>query len=378
MKKVMIGLSGGVDSAIAAYLLKQSGYEVHGCFMRNWDAFASGDLKGNPTLNQDICPQEQDYLDALKVAEVLDIPLHRVDFYKEYWDEVFKRFLSEYEKGRTPNPDILCNRYIKFDSFRKYASSLGFDTIAMGHYALRKDENNIAYLYKAKDLNKDQTYFLSQITKEQLASCLFPLGNMLKSEVRELALKLNLTSVATKKDSTGICFIGERNFKEFLKNYLPSKRGDIVDINSGKILGKHDGVLYYTLGQRRGLGIGGIHDLPSGSWFVVSKNVKNNILYVAQGDENKYLLSDKALITNINWLSDKDDLPKDIGIKFRYRQKDHMGTYEILENGDVLLHYAPYKAVTPGQAAVFYDGDKMLGGGTIEKVYMEGKEKHLF
>lgn len=378
MKKVMIGLSGGVDSAIAAYLLKKQGYEVHGGFMRNWDAFANGDLKGNPTLNQDICPQEQDYLDALNVAEKLDIPLHRIDFYKEYWDEVFQRFLSEYKKGRTPNPDILCNKYIKFDSFRKFAKDLGFDTIAMGHYALRKDENGISYLYKAKDLNKDQTYFLAQISQEQLSSCLFPLGNILKSEVREMAARLDLKSVANKKDSTGICFIGERNFKEFLKNYLPSKSGDIIDIQSGRVVGKHEGVLYYTIGQRRGLGIGGIHGLPSGSFFVVSKDVKNNILYVSQGDENEYLLSDTALISNVNWLSFKNNLPKTIGIKFRYRQKDHFGTYEILDNGDVLLHYPPYKSVTPGQEGVFYDGDKMLGGGTIEKVYMEGKEKDLF
>ncbi len=374
----MIGLSGGVDSAVAAYLLKKSGYEVHAGFMRNWDAMANGDLLGNPTTGNAICPQEQDYLDAKEVAEKLDIPLHRIDFYKEYWDEVFSRFLKEYEKGRTPNPDILCNRYIKFDSFRHFAKEKGFETIAMGHYALRKDEGNITYLYKAKDSNKDQTYFLSQVNQEQISHCLFPLGNMLKSEVRSIAKELHLTSVATKKDSTGICFIGERNFKEFLKNYLPAKRGEIVDIQNGNVIGQHEGVMYYTLGQRRGLGIGGISGVPSGSWFVVAKDVSKNILYVSQGDENKYLLSDGALIKDVNFLAGKDFLPNTIGIKFRYRQKDHMGTMKILENGDVWLQYSPYKAVTPGQQAVFYDGDRMLGGGTIEKVFMDGKEKHLF
>lgn len=378
--KVMIGLSGGVDSAVAAYLLIQQGYEVAGGFMRNWDAIANGDFLGNPTLNESQCPQEKDYEDAVKVAEKLGIPLYRIDFVKEYWDYVFSYFLEEYKLGRTPNPDIFCNKYIKFDKFMNFAIDNGFDMIATGHYAKRVEvEGNRVEMHKSFDQNKDQTYFLSQVSQEQLQKCLFPLEGISKEEVRRIARELDL-DIANKKDSTGVCFIGERNFKQFLNNYLPAHRGDIVDIKSGNIVGKHDGVLYYTLGQRRGLGIGGIHGIDPISWFVVAKNVQKNILYVAQGDENEYLNSDVAIIKMVNWtVKDKPIGQLKVGVKFRYRQKDQGCTLEFIDQDTVKLIYdQPYKAVTPGQAAVFYLGDTCLGGGIIDRIYYQGKEKMVY
>ena len=378
--KVMVGLSGGVDSAVAAHLLIKQGYEVAGGFMRNWDAIANGDFLGNPTLNESQCPQEKDYEDALKVAEKLNIPLYRIDFVKEYWDYVFSYFLEEYKLGRTPNPDIFCNKYIKFDKFLNFALENGFDMIATGHYAKRVDvENGRVEMHKSFDQNKDQTYFLSQVSQEQLQKCLFPLEGISKDEVRKIARELDL-EIAGKKDSTGVCFIGERNFKQFLNNYLPAQRGDIIDIKTGNIVGKHDGVLYYTLGQRRGLGIGGIHGIDPISWFVVAKNVQKNILYVAQGDENEYLNSDVAIINMVNWtLKDKPNGPLKVGVKFRYRQKDQGCTLEFIDEETVKLIYdAPYKAVTPGQAAVFYSGNTCLGGGIIDKIYYQGKEKMVY
>ena len=377
-KKVMIGLSGGVDSAVAAYLLIQQGYEVAGGFMRNWDSQVNNDVLGNPTINDDVCPQEKDYQDAKKVADKLGIPLYRIDFIKEYWDYVFSYFLDEYKKGRTPNPDIFCNKYIKFETFRKFAFDNGFDMIAMGHYAKKIEKDGIFYLKKSYDRNKDQTYFLSQINYEQLKDCLFPLGDIDKTEVRRIAHELDLV-VADKKDSTGVCFIGERNFKQFLNNYLPSKKGDIVDVNSHKVVGHHDGVLYYTIGQKKGLGIGGIKGIDPKSWFVVAKDVKNNILYVSQGDDNEYLLSDRALISNINWINmPKPTNSMHVGCKFRYRQQDNFVTLKFIDDDIVELIYdEPIKSVTPGQAAVFYDGDVMLGGGIIDRVFYKGKEKMI-
>jgi len=275
--KVMIGLSGGVDSAVAAYLLKEQGYEVVGAFMRNWDAFANNDFLGNPTLNDNQCPQEKDYQDAQKVAKQLGIPLLRIDFIKEYWDHVFSFFIEEYQKGRTPNPDILCNKFIKFDAFKKFADENGCDYIAMGHYAKKVFKDGHYYLKKCYDQNKDQTYFLSQINEEQIKSCLFPLGDIDKTKVREIAHKLNLV-IADKKDSTGVCFIGERNFREFLKNYIPAHEGNIIDIDTNKIIGKHKGVYYYTVGQHKGLGIGGISGETASGWFIVKKDAKKNVL----------------------------------------------------------------------------------------------------
>ena len=358
MAKVVVGMSGGVDSSVAAILLKNQGYEVIGLFMRNWDSTINNDFLGNPNDLNDICPQEKDYNDALKVCEKIGIPLKRVDFVKEYWDYVFTYFLDELKKGRTPNPDIMCNKYIKFDMFLKEAMKLGADYIATGHYAKIKDGK----LYRGDDENKDQSYFLSQVTKKQFEKVLFPVGELNKTEVRKIAHEYDLIT-ADKKDSTGICFIGERNFKKFLENYLPNNPGDIVNIDTNEVLGKHIGLMYYTVGQRRGLNIGGSKE----RLFVCKKDLEKNILYVAMGDENKYLLSYSAIIEEVNLL---DELPKKCTAKFRYRQKDNEVYTEILENGNVLVKYPQgIKAVTEGQACVFYNKDECLGGGIIKEVF---------
>ena len=364
MKKVIVGISGGVDSIVSAYLLKQQGYEVEGLFMRNWDSNVNNDINGNPTLNNNICTQEQDYNDALEVCNKLDIKLHRVDFIKEYWDYVFTYFLDELKKGRTPNPDIMCNKYIKFDMFKKEADKLGADYIATGHYAKMKDGK----LYKAKDDNKDQTYFLSQVSKEQLKNVLFPIGDMLKPDVRKVAEEYNLIT-AKKKDSTGICFIGERNFKNFLKNYLPNQEGDVVNIETNEVIGKHIGLMNYTIGQRRGLNIGGTED----KMFVVGKDLSKNVLYICLGEDNDYLVSTSCLVDNINYLG--EEKIKKCTAKFRYRQKDIDVELEWLDNGEVLVKYPQgVKAVTPGQACVFYDKEECLGGGIIKEVRKNNKK----
>lgn len=372
--KVMVGLSGGVDSAVALLLLKEEGYDVHAGFMRNWDAIANNDISGNPTLDDDACPQEVDYEDAKKVAETLGVPLDRVDFIKEYWDDVFLYFLKEYERGRTPNPDVFCNKYIKFAAFLKWAQDQGFDYIATGHYARKIEENRKVYLGKSLDQDKDQTYFLSQLSSEQLRQTLFPLGDIKKAEVRRLAKKYNLAP-ANKKDSTGICFIGERHFKEFLKNYIPAKPGVIVDINNGQQIGVHSGVYYYTLGQRRGLGVGGLKNYEENKrWYVAKKDVVTNILYVANDEEDEHLKSDKITISNLNIIN---DIPLDgsrVNAKFRYRQKEVVVECYLSGSEPYLLFPKPYLAVTPGQAVVFYDGDYCLGGAIIEDVFYKGKK----
>lgn len=369
--KVMVGLSGGVDSAVAAYLLIKQGYEVVGGFMRNWDATANNDFLGNPTLNDPQCPQEKDYWDAVEVAKKLGIPLLRADFVAEYWDNVFTYFLNEYKKGRTPNPDVFCNKYIKFDSFWKFAKSQGCDAIAMGHYAKRvKGEDGLYYLEKAHDKSKDQSYFLSQINEEQIASCLFPLADIDKVEVRRIAHELGLNTVMDKKDSTGICFIGERNFKQFLSNYLPSKDGDVVLGENGPVIGKHVGVLYYTIGQHRGLGIGGVKGADEGAYFVYRKDVKNNVLHVAQEKERYLLQSTSCYLDGVNWIGPKPTGPIEVGVKFRYRQPDQKATLTF-EGDRIKLEYGahPVEAVTSGQIGVVYVGERMLGGGIIGEIY---------
>ena len=358
MEKVIVGISGGVDSAVAALLLKNTGYEVEGLFMRNWDSNINGDYLGNPNDFTDICPQEKDYNDAVNLCNKLGIKLHRIDFIKEYWDYVFTYFLEELKKGRTPNPDLLCNKFIKFDLFIKEAKKLGADFVATGHYAKLEDGK----LKRSVDLNKDQTYFLADVKKEQFANVLFPVGDYTKPEIRKIAEENDL-NVAHKKDSTGICFIGERNYQKFIENYLKPNPGDIVDVDTKKVIGRHTGLMNYTIGQRRNVGISG----NSKRHYVCGKNVEKNILYVAFGEDNKYLLSDECIIDNCNFISSLR--PTFCTAKFRYRDKDHPVELEYLENNKVRVKFQEkVKAVTPGQACVLYLGEECLGCGFIDKV----------
>ena len=358
MKTVVIGMSGGVDSSVAAILLKEQGYNVIGLFMRNWDSTINNDYLGNPNLNNNICPQEQDYNDAKAVCDKLNIPLHRIDFVKEYWDNVFTYFLEELKKGRTPNPDIMCNKYIKFDLFIKEAKKLGADYVATGHYARIINGK----LSRAIDLNKDQSYFLAYVNKKNFENVLFPIGELEKPMVRKMAQEHGLIT-AKKKDSTGICFIGERNFSKFLENYLPNQPGKIINIETKEEVGTHIGLMYYTIGQRRGLNLGGNHDKS----YVVKKDLQNNILYVATGDENNYLYSSNAIIEDFNFLT--EERPKECTCKFRYRQKDIPIQVEYLNQNILKLTYQHAKAVTPGQFCVLYQNDTCLGGGMIKEVY---------
>lgn len=358
--KVVVGMSGGVDSAVSAYLLDKEGYEVVGLFMKNWDSNINGDVEG---IVDGVCPQELDYIDAKKVCDFLGIPLYRVDFIKEYWDNVFSYFLKELEKGRTPNPDIMCNKYIKFDVFKREAKKLGADLIATGHYA-RKEGNKIL---RGIDNNKDQTYFLSQVKASEFSDVLFPVGGLNKDEVRKIARDANIP-VASKKDSTGICFIGERNYQRFIQNYLKGKSGSIVNIDTMEIIGEHNGLMNYTIGQRRNVGLSGDKERH----YVCGKDTDKNVLYVAFGDDNKYLLSDEAIIEDMNYIS--SDKPSFATCKFRYRGEDVPIRIEYLENNMISVKYDSAKAVTPGQACVIYVGSEMIGGGIIKEVRKDGKK----
>ncbi len=363
MEKVIVGISGGVDSAVAALLLKNAGYEVEGLFMRNWDSNINNDVLGNPNNNQSICPQEQDYNDALELCKELGIKLHRIDFIKEYWDYVFTYFLEELKKGRTPNPDLLCNKYIKFDLFIKEAQKLGADYVATGHYARLKNGK----LLRAIDLNKDQTYFLADVKPANFRNVLFPIGDYTKPEIRKIALENNL-NVAKKKDSTGICFIGERNYQKFVENYLKPNPGDILDVATKEVIGRHTGLMNYTIGQRRNVGISG--NLKR--HYVCGKDVRNNVLYVAFGEDNEYLLSDECEIENVNFISGVR--PTFCTAKFRYRDTDHSVELQYLENGNIIVKYpGEAKAVTPGQACVLYLGEECLGCGFIKNVKRHGE-----
>ena len=355
-KTVVIGMSGGVDSSVAALLLKEQGFNVIGLFMQNWDEV---DENG-------CCTAEDDFADVRRVSALLDIPYYTVNFAKEYMDRVFSYFLAEYKAGRTPNPDVLCNREIKFGPFLEEAKRLGADFIATGHYCKISHNGGVHLLQKAKDENKDQTYFLNQLSQSQLENVLFPLQDMQKPEVREIALRYNLAT-AKKKDSTGICFIGERNFKTFLASYLPACKGKILDL-SGRQVGEHDGLMYYTLGQRRGLDLGGIKgEEDCGRWFVVKKDLQNNILYVSHGDETP-LYSKSCIVSGFNWIPKKPDKTEFCcKAKFRYRQSDQGVRVRILEDGNLhILFDEKQRAVTEGQYAVLYDGINCLGGGVIE------------
>lgn len=369
--RVIVGMSGGVDSSVTALLLKEQGYDVIGVFMKNWD----------DTDENGFCTATQDYKDVESVAQQIGIPYYSVNFEKEYWDRVFTYFLEEYKKDRTPNPDVMCNKEIKFKAFLDYANDFGADYIAMGHYAqLRENEHGEKELLRGIDDNKDQTYFLSQLTQEQLQKAMFPLGHLTKKEVREIATKANLAT-ATKKDSTGVCFIGERNFKAFLSNYLPAQPGEMKTLD-GNIIGKHDGLMYYTIGQRQGLGIGGVkgysvHD----PWFVVGKDMTTNTLYVGQGYHHEHLYSDYLLASEIQFNS---NIPKESEFtctaKFRYRQQDISVIVQLnhTQTQAKVIFDEPVRAITPGQAVVFYDGKVCLGGGIIDAAYTNDGVKRQY
>ena len=368
-KKVIIGLSGGVDSSVAAYLLKKDGYDVEAVFMRNWDSATNQDLLGNPTFDDEICEQEKDYQDAVLVANKLGIKLHKVDFIEDYWDRVFTYFLDEYKKNRTPNPDVLCNNEIKFKAFVDYAQKFNPDYIAMGHYAQIDHSGPYPKLKRAFDSNKDQTYFLSQLKEEQLKNVLFPIGHLDKKEVRRIAIEQDLAT-ATKKDSTGICFIGERHFNDFLSNYLPAQPGLMKKID-GTVIKEHRGLMNYTIGQRKGLGIGGSKD-DTGAWYVVGKDLITNTLYVEPNDEHQHLYSDSALITDVIWRGEKID--GQMTAKFRYRQKDHKVDVKWIDDTTILVSYPQkIRSVTPGQVCAFYQNDTCLGAGFIQEAYMDKK-----
>ncbi|MDE7439036.1 MAG: tRNA 2-thiouridine(34) synthase MnmA [Clostridia bacterium] len=354
MKTAVVGMSGGVDSSVAALLLKKQGYNVIGLYMLNWE-------EESP---QGACTADSDFADVQRVCGALEIPFYSVNFSKQYYERVFEYFLAEYKAGRTPNPDVLCNREIKFGPFREYALSMGADFVATGHYCGVEHTQSGHRLLKAKDTGKDQTYFLNQVREEQIANVLFPLADLDKSEVRAIAEKYNLTT-AKKKDSTGICFIGERNFRKFLQNYLPAQPGKIITLD-GETVGEHIGLMYYTIGQRRGLDLGGKRG-EDGRWFVVKKDLQNNVLYVSHGDESP-LFSRACCVSNLNWIGYIPPQSFECTAKFRYRQGEQKVKVTLTPDGALVEFNEKQRAVTEGQYAVFYDETACLGGGVIDKV----------
>ena len=357
-ERIVVGLSGGVDSAVAALLLQRQGYRVEGLFMKNWE---EDDRDGQ-------CSAAQDLADARAVAERLEIPLHAVNFSAEYWERVFEHFLAEYRAGRTPNPDVLCNREIKFRAFLDHALALGADAIATGHYARIEHGEGPVRLLKGADSAKDQSYFLYMLGQPALRRARFPLGERHKPEVRRLAAEAGFPNHA-KRDSTGICFIGERNFRGFLARYLPARPGPIRSAD-GTLIGRHHGLLYYTLGQRQGLGIGGIRGYPDQPWYVIAKNLDDNTLVVAQGRDHPALYQRSLIAADLHWIAETaPHLPLRCAAKTRYRQPDQACTVKPGDAGQLRVDFdRPQWAVTPGQAVVFYRGDQCLGGGTIATV----------
>jgi len=364
--RVVVGMSGGVDSSVTALLLKEQGYDVIGIFMKNWD----------DTDENGFCTTTEDYKDVGLVADQIGIPYYSVNFEKQYWDKVFTYFLDEYRKGRTPNPDVMCNKEIKFKAFLEYAMDLGADYVATGHYArVQTDDSGTTHLLRGVDSNKDQTYFLNQLSQEQLSNVMFPLGELEKSEVRDIAERAGLAT-AKKKDSTGICFIGERDFKDFLMNYIPAQAGEMRTLD-GEVMGEHDGLMYYTIGQRRGLGIGGSKNKSNEPWFVIGKDLDENVLYVGQGYENEHLYA-TTLEASDFYFTTNEDYPSEFRTmaQFRYRQEAVPVTVHLDEENDkaTVEFDEPARAVTPGQAVVFYNGDECLGGGTIDAAYSKNKQ----
>ena len=358
-KKVIVALSGGVDSAVAAYLLQQQGATVEALHMTNWED------------DDGYCTAAADLQDARQVCEQLGIPLHHVNFSQQYRDRVFAYFLEEYQSGRTPNPDVLCNREIKFGVLWDYAKRLGAEKLATGHYARVRQTESGPQLLKGKDGNKDQSYFLHAVKEEPLCDTLFPLGDMTKDEVRQLARDLGFT-VFAKKDSTGICFIGERPFRDFLQTYIPAQPGNI-ETKDGRVIGEHTGLMFYTIGQRQGLGIGGMADASDAPWYVAGKRLQDNVLVVVQG-EDPLLYSNRILTAAPSWIGPAPDgLPSEGGleccVKVRYRQPDQECTVKPLPGDKLEVRFAkPQRAVAPGQYAVFYDGERCLGGAVIEEI----------
>ena len=351
--QVIVGMSGGVDSSVTAYLLKEQGYAVSGMFMKNWDE----------DDGTEYCTAIADLKDAEQVADTLEIPLHRVNFSAEYWDDVFENFLSEVKAGRTPNPDILCNREIKFRAFLDYAREIGADLIATGHYVRRVDSENP--LHRGLDRNKDQSYFLWALTEEQVKSSLFPVGDLLKPKVRDIAEAQGFIT-ARKKDSTGICFIGERRFSDFLKTYVKPAPGPIIT-DDGEVIGEHQGLMFYTLGQRQGLGIGGLKHHSDAPWFVADKQLETNALVVVQGTDHPKLFAKGLLARQINWIGKPPSLPGRYTAKVRYRAPDAPCAIEMRGNDLHITFDQPERAITPGQSVVIYDGEACLGGAVIEE-----------
>jgi len=360
-QRVVVGMSGGVDSSVAALLLIQQGYQVEGLFMKNWDE----------DDGTEYCTAKADLADAQAVCGRLGIKLHTANFAAEYWDHVFEYFLAEYQAGRTPNPDILCNREIKFKVFLEYAEVLGADAIATGHYARRRDIDGRTYLLKGLDANKDQSYFLHAVDEAAFAKSLFPLGELEKPEVRRIAEENGFVT-HDKKDSTGICFIGERRFKDFLEQYLPAQPGD-METPEGQVMGRHSGLMYHTIGQRQGLGIGGIKGAGDEPWYVVGKDLQRNVLIVAQGAHHPLLYATGLEATQTHWINGAAPAAAHTGeglrcrAKTRYRQPDQDCTLHARKNGDLVVTFdEPQRAITPGQSLVLYEGEVCLGGAVIE------------